>query len=500
MTGCGPFSSLGSIDHIIVLMLENRSFDHLVGRLYHPDNAPPFDAVPRGQPFEGLAGKDLSNPIPPRYQKANRAAVHVGKAAAPNIPRLNPGEGYAHTNTQLYGQVIPQRNRRPPFRPPYNLPPILPDPAPMNGFVLDYINVIRNARRSPSFARYKTIMDCFAPSMVPIISTLANSYAICDQWFCSVPSQTCSNRSFALAGTSSGFVDNTPYTQWLKNDVVTIFDLIQEANRPGLTWRVYFDAADIVPLTWAIFPGLRDKLFSHFSPMGRFWQEARKGDLPSLALIEPRYIHRRNDQHPPASVTPGERLLLDVYQALRASPNWARTLLIITYDEHGGCYDHVPPPSAVPPDPTQSPGQFGFRFDRLGPRVCTVLVSPYVQAGTVFRARDQDRREAPLDHTSILKTVTTRFGLPSLTARDAAAVDLGGALTLLEPRQDTASFPLVELPQPARVNEPLGGLGRTTVEIMAANLNVTAPAVSTVEEALAFLRQGRVELARIINR
>jgi phospholipase C len=128
----------------------------------------------------------------------------------------------------------------------------------------------------------------------------------------------------------------------------------------------------------------------------------------------------------------GEQLIHDVYYALYNGPNWNQTLLIITYDEHGGCYDHVPPPlGAVPPD--NSAGEDGFDFTRFGPRVPTVLVSPLIAAGTVFRVA---ANAMPLDHTSILKTVELRWNVPALTARDAAAPDVGAVLSLATPRTD----------------------------------------------------------------
>ncbi len=128
----------------------------------------------------------------------------------------------------------------------------------------------------------------------------------------------------------------------------------------------------------------------------------------------------------------GERFIHDVYTAVRTGPAWNSTLLIVTYDEHGGCYDHVPPPAdAVAPD--TSSGEFGFDFHRYGLRVPAVLVSPLIEAGTVFRVPDGN---VPLDHTSILKTLEDRFGLPPLTARDAAAPGIGDVLTLTTPRTD----------------------------------------------------------------
>jgi phospholipase C len=167
--------------------------------------------------------------------------------------------------------------------------------------------------------------------------------------------------------------------------------------------------------------------------------------------LEPSWGSSGNSQHPNYDVALGEQLIHDVYYALRNGPAWNQTLLIITYDEHGGCYDHVAPPSgAVPPD--NCAGEFGFDFTRFGVRVPTVLISPLIAAGTVFRPGGA----VPLDHTSILKTVETRWGLPALTARDAAAPDVGEALTLVQPRTDD---PLAGVTVPAApAKNPVAGV------------------------------------------
>ncbi|MGA9994541.1 MAG: alkaline phosphatase family protein [Pyrinomonadaceae bacterium] len=171
---------------------------------------------------------------------------------------------------------------------------------------------------------------------------------------------------------------------------------------------------------------------SHYQ---NFYRDAKKGILPSYSFLEPQYSPPdQNDQHPPSDIRPGEKLIADVYNAVVNSPQWKETLLIITYDEHGGSYDHFPPPGhATPPDGVGTPGQFGFRFDRFGVRVPAVLVSPYIEAGTVCRPAGF----TPFDHTSIIATVRNCFGLyGSLTERDKAAPDLSCALTLSKARAD----------------------------------------------------------------
>jgi phospholipase C len=198
----------------------------------------------------------------------------------------------------------------------------------------------------------------------------------------------------------------------------------------GVGWKIY--GYDNQPLTRLDFPDTISAPHANFGLFKDFQADAAAGKLPGYAFLEPSWGSSGNSQHPAFDVSKGEQLIHDVYRALRDGPGWDQTLLVVTYDEHGGCYDHVPPPSgAVPPDDTV--GEFGFDFTRFGVRVPTVLVSPLIAPGTVFRVPDG---AMPLDHTSILKTVETRFGLPTLTARDAAAQGLDDALTLQAARTD----------------------------------------------------------------
>jgi phospholipase C len=207
----------------------------------------------------------------------------------------------------------------------------------------------------------------------------------------------------------------------------SIFGLLTNNN---IGWSIY--GYDQDPLTRQDFTDTTDADDSHFGLFTDFQAAAAAGTLPAYTFLEPSWGASGNSQHPNYNVALGEQLIHDVYYALRNVPSWNDTLLIITYDEHGGCYDHVPPPSgATPPD--NSAGEFGFDFTRFGPRVPAVLVSPLIAPGTVFRA---PAGAVPLDHTSILKTVETRWNLPALTARDAAASDLGAVLTLSVPRTD----------------------------------------------------------------
>lgn len=473
-------SALERIDHIVVLMLENRSFDNMLGWLYSPRNEPPFDRVPRGQPFDGLDGKNLTNPIPPAVPGAGRKEVPVARGQVMNHPNPDPGEDYGHVNQQLFGSADP--------------PDPVPRPAPMNGFVKDYVEMLQQDTHDggqPGYDDYKIIMDCFPPDRVPVISHLANAYAVCDRWFCSVPSQTMCNRSFANAATSAGLVNNEPYENWARNTGATIFNRMEDG---GLSWKVYYDPWDLCSLTWLIhFRSLYKYVHSRFFHFHAFLKDAAAGELPAYSFIEPRFLISHNDQHPPYGVLPGEDLIHQVYQAVRESPLWERTLLIVTYDEHGGCYDHVAPPAAVPPGGgSEDACPQGFRFDRLGVRVPAVLISPWIDAGTVFRAGQ------PLDHTSIIKTISNRWGLKPLTERDRAAVDLSGALRRGTPRTDRPEIsprphaPEIDLPNPAA--EALSDLHHAFAGLAAAHSKLPLPELSTVGHAHSFVQEALQKL------
>jgi phospholipase C len=457
-------SNLQKIDHIVVLMLENRSFDNLLGFLGALD--------PGGQKVNGVAGKDLSNPIPeyaPHPEGCKK--VPVGVETKMTNPNPDPGEEYAHVNTQLFGRVIPEQNRYPPFdAEPYNLPKRKSyTDAPMNGFVTDYINHFNAVRaRMPDYEEYKIIMNCHTEEAVPVLSTLAKEYAVFDAWFASVPSQTICNRSFMHTSTSQGYVLNAPYYHWLWNETPTIFDRIQERGHPEITWKIYFDELDVVSFTGLQYRSLWQYRRTNFFHIEDFESDAANGNLPSYSFIEPRFFIDHNDQHPPigdrlfetSSVLAGELLIERVYNAVRNGEDWSSTLLIITFDEHGGCYDHVSPPTAAPPDPNKPVGEQGFQFDRLGVRVPTVMVSPYIKRGTVISEAH--------DHTSILKLVCDRWNLQPLTKRDKHARRIDKVLNLEAPRADTVLLKAREYKVPrSTLDEPVNDLQKTVLFIMA---------------------------------
>jgi phospholipase C len=323
----------------------------------------------------------------------------------------------------------------------------------MDGFVTDYIsNFIATQGRAPRPDEYAVVMGGFSPEMLPVTSALARGFAVYDAWFCGVPSQTFCNRSFFNASTSSGFVTNDggpdDYLKWEHNRAPTIFNRLEEA---GLSWAVYFDESQVVSLTGFInAPALQPYWKTRFFGMQRFYEDAAAGRLPAYAFIEPRLIFDHNDMHPPVPsfefhdtaggpvvvgavdyIRAGEKLLHVVYTAVRTSAtpsgsNALNTMLLVTFDEHGGCYDHVPPPAAVPPGALTDP-EMGFGFDRLGVRVPAIAISAWTQAGTIIHDE--------MHHGAAIATLCRKHGLAPLTARDAQARDLTNAFNLVEPRQ-----------------------------------------------------------------
>jgi phospholipase C len=421
----------------VVLMMENRSFDNLLGWLYDPANPAPFNQLPPAN-FEGLYGKRLFNPGP------NGVAVPVAKGSDPTQPLPDPGEPYQDVYCQLYNvSPVPALDQ---------VPPNPAQPPAMLGFVNNYA-------AQPMVTDPSMIMNCFTPATVPVLSSLAYYYGVCDHWFCSIPSQTICNRSYAQAGTSSGYVNNDGGDGVIfLNKTPTIYNLLENS---GKSWAVYSASwliTSLVLLTQE--PVWEYAVTHHFGHLDDFLTAAKQpGGLPSYSFIEPVYIDSlrwgtENDMHPeanavhfygPSNLEKGEALLSTVYQAVRNSPDWNSTLLIILFDEHGGCYDHVPPPSsaecpfAISPDdvviPPGQKGASGFQFNRLGVRVPAIIVSPYTPQQALLNDT--------FDHTSLLSTVVNCFDLPKgqLGKRQALAPDVSRALTLPSPRTDSPPVP-----------------------------------------------------------
>lgn len=372
------------INHVVVVMLENRSFDSLLGELY-----------PKSDQFDGLNG-DESNLF-----NLVQFKVWTGEdnQDVMTIPNPNPGELFSDINEQLF------ENPEDP----------LPGTSPtMGGFVKNYYNYSQPV--SPD-----EIMHHYLPNQVPILSTLAKNYAVCDAWFSSAPCQTWPNRFFVHTGTAGGYENNEPlHFPYLMPTIFTRFNQLGIENG----WKIYYHDFPHSIVLSDLWPYANQ--FYHFY---HFKEDALNGTLPAYSFIEPRYytfFDYANDQHSPHDVRFGEELIADIYNTLQASPVWKNTLLIIIYDEHGGLYDHVAPPEAVPPEPPRENQRFAF--DRYGVRIPAVIVSPYIAPGTVFRAPAGSQ---PFDHTSVISTLRNCFDLgEALTERDRSAPDLSSILTL----------------------------------------------------------------------
>jgi phospholipase C len=420
------------IKHVFVLMLENRSFDHMLG-------------------FARLSGTDPATGAPTDADDL-RAGTHF------NIDPADP------TNQVLAASpadfAISTADKDPPHEFLNALEQLagpgarFPDPV-TNGYpaAIDnsgFISAYRGAG-SPDPAK---IMNCFAPRQLPVLTALAREFAVCDRWFSALPGPTWPNRFFAHAASSGGLDDSPSGFEVATSTLVdgyrfwngTIFDRLEAAC---IDWEIF--EGDEFPVTFALSGMDLYALDGHFTDFEDFRTKISDPDYaPRYVFIEPNYgnvlpttkedFTCGNSQHPLDDITRGERLIKDVYEALRGSPHWESSLLVVTYDEHGGFYDHVRPPGAVAPgDPISDPDNDHHHFDfrQLGVRVPAVVISPYVKRGTIDHTT--------YDHSSIPATVERLFGLAALTARDAAARDVLHLLQLARPRTDTP----VTLPEPA---------------------------------------------------
>lgn len=394
----------GDIDSIIVVMLENRSFDQMLGFLAHP--SPDFDR---------LTGNE-SNPA----SEPEEPPVRVTATALRTLP-LDPGHGHAEVMLQLTGKRS--------WPPPYVIT--------NSGFVASYEGVGLREKKRRGFG--PLIMKCQPTGNVPVLAELARSFAVCTRWFSSVPGQTWPNRNFAHAATSDGEVDNSLrlYTNR------TIFEHLGAADR---RWEIYHKGAAqawAFRKLWLSAPG------GGFSSYTKLFQAIEDDDLPNYAFVEPDHFwpssssqHPGNNRKNGNDFARGEALVQRIYEALVARPNvFAKTLLVVTYDEHGGFYDHVPPPW----DAKYKDGQVaagGFAFDLLGVRVPTILISPRIPAGTVDNQ--------VYDHSSIVASLRALFlpGSEPLTTREANAANFLHNLSLSQPRLDGfPTFPALPHPE-----------------------------------------------------
>lgn len=475
--------SQSPVDHIVVVMFENRSFDNLMGWLYQtlkPTQFIPAGSVPRYNGLHPSMLENFANPVTINGETYNfpptRGFRFDGDYLRP--PPYDPHEEFEHVTEQVYGPCN-QENCGWPFG---NVP--AGKQPTMKGFANDYQNSVLGKVGSSgvtpeAVARIMETGDFDDAYPMP---TLGYAYAVCDAWYSSVPTQTDPNRAFMACGSSNGKVNNSANA---KEDfpMDTVWNRLSEF---GKSWKVYwentfFPVVGSQSWTQQSFAKLRDLGDEYFPHMAAFHRDARLGRLPFFSFLEPSWtleeykfdnVHgvQGNDIHPPGDVRTGLQFLSAVVASLMSNQQaWAKTLLLITFDEHGGTWDHVPPPiGVVPPSIAeynkQKANPTGFLFDRLGPRVPTILMSPMVKAGTVFRSSKPSDGQFSYhyDHCSIPATVLKLAGVPrdqwKLGDRVAAAPTFDEVLTEQEaPRLELDFGGLEESPEniPEKVINPV---------------------------------------------
>ena len=376
------------IQHVVVLMLENHSFDQMLGAL--TEVYPDLDGVKRGA--------ERSN----RGMDARRdPKILVQYEQLMTIERqmmLDPMHEVEHVAVQLKDGNA--------------------------GFVKDLQASYSNWTTEQS----QQIMSYYKLDCLPALHSLGRNFTVCDRWFSSLPGPTWPNRFFALSGTSLGRVNMPEKGHWgaltgfFQQTQPTIFDRL---NDKSISWNIFFhdfpvslifDRLRLCPYNRAQYRTIENFFVQASGPASAF---------PQFSFIEPRYNgYDQNDDHPPHDVMKAQNLIADIYNAIRKNAElWASTLFVVFYDEHGGFYDHVVPPSAVPPDDKT----YEYSFDQLGIRVPALLISPWVDARV---------ERTQFDHTSLLRYLQKKWGLGDLGRRTASANSIDVALRTT-PRADT---------------------------------------------------------------
>jgi phospholipase C len=374
-------AALDEIEHVVVLMLENRSFDHMLGYL----------GLEGGLDVDGL--------------RDGMANEHAGRSY-PIFPlrktAFTKAQDPCHSGECVDEQVENDNG----------------------GFASNYVRT----RADPAADEPAVVMGYYDGSQLPIYDFLARRFCVCDRWFCSLRGATFPNRLYAVAGHSAGSRDNA------SPPVYHLPSFVRHLDAAGASWRWY--THELFATIWAVDRDYLPRTFDNVRPFSSgltsddFFSAARQGTLPNVAWIDPNFVDLggpvgSNDDHPPSDVRAGQELVLRVFNALLHSPAWERTLLVITYDEHGGFFDHVEPPSAEDDDPRPE-------FHAYGPRVPAIVASPRVRPGISHEE---------FDHTSIIKTCLARFCrtdkrlIPDMGARVSAANHLG---VLLDKRVQVA--------------------------------------------------------------
>jgi phospholipase C len=369
--------ALADIDTIVVAMLENRSFDHMLGYLS-------LNETPGRIPVDGLRSDQT-------WRDAHRNEHQGTLYGLKHLPLAQEIDDPAHSEAPIAVQV--------------GKPPAGPGPTGMGGFVTSYATFWDpGKKKKPAPDDLGAVMGYYNGGDVPSFDFLARNYCVCDRWFAPLPLGTQANRLMAMAGESK-LADNTPFPmkehklvyEWLSSHDVKWCVYQWGGYFPFFTLMAKWIPA-IVPSLTASGLGIGGGPFRRYARFAKDWASTKHA-MPNVIFVEPEYgdgpHSKPNDDHPPLGVTPGQELLKNLYGVLTGNPaRWAKTLLIITYDEHGGFFDHVPP---LPISAVAG----GRPFATTGLRVPALLVSPHVAPGSVF--------SGPLDHSSILQLLDDRF-------------------------------------------------------------------------------------------
>ena len=391
------------LKHIVVLMMENRSFDHMLGALKGIDSR-----------IDGLDGTQFNLDTTGARAPVEPLAQFQGQLDP------DPDHHFPGVDLQLFnGDMSPQR---------------VPT---MQGFVKSYFEQRRDVDHS------RKIMYYFTPDKLPVLTTLATEFAAFNRWFSSIPGPTLCNRAFAHYGTSFGHVGMEVF--YANQNIKSVYQRLEAAGKRA---KIYY--FDVKSSSLEVINLLQHQP-QFFGTYDEFLSGCGRGELPDYSFIEPNYSDHEgddggellaSDQHPDHHVQEGERFIASIYNAIRTQPAlWESTALLITYDEHGGIFDHVPPPNCVAADgfvaqPDATNTGKPFLFDRLGVRVPAVLVSPWIRRGTVVG------NNRIFEHASIPATVTQFFvgDYPDRTRREQAAATFLDLLTLNDMRGDAPEF------------------------------------------------------------
>jgi len=351
------------IDHIVVFMQENRSFDEYFGKL-RKSGGPKAEGPPHKASNVDPTG--ATSGIRPFHQKALCEVADLD-----------------HSWTGTHVSV--------------------------DGGKMDRFTEVNVHPQNPDGDR---AMGYYTAKDLNFYYKLYKTFAIGDRYFCSLQGPTFPNRYYLLAATSFGHIQNDFPSDPSQYDQRSIFNVLDEAN---ISWKVYYAQIAFAQ----IFSYVRTTQMAKLVPIDQYFADAAAGNLPQVSFVDPVFLEKvnvENDEHPPANVQIGQQFAASIITALMQSPLWSRSVLFLTYDEHGGYFDHVPPPAACIPDdiaPLLSVGDVDAQFDAYGVRVPVVVVSPF--------ARKHFVSHVVHDHTSILRFIQTRFDLPALTRRDANA-------------------------------------------------------------------------------